>query len=73
MKSRRWVLSGLTSVGVAIFATPVFAQTAVDQVVGRLEAVKTSETELDGEVAAGRKIPDPIAEMLDGPNVDWIE
>ena len=45
----------------------------IAEVVDRLEAVKTSETELDGEVAAGRKIPDPIAEMLDGPNVDWIE
>ena len=45
----------------------------IAEVVSRLEAVKTSETELDGEVAAGRKIPDPIAEMLDGPNVDWIE
>lgn len=45
----------------------------IAEVVSRLEAVKTSEAELDGEVAAGRKIPDPIAEMLDGPNVDWIE
>lgn len=45
----------------------------IAEVVDRLEAVKSSETELDGEVAAGRKIPDPIAEMLDGPNVDWIE
>ena len=45
----------------------------IDTVVLRLQSVTEAETALDAEVADGLKIPPAIAELLDGPDVDWVD
>jgi 4-hydroxy-4-methyl-2-oxoglutarate aldolase len=43
----------------------------LDEVIGNLAKVKQLEAELDAEVAAGRKLPDAIAELLESDEVKY--
>ena len=45
----------------------------LDEVIERLERVKTLESELDARVAGGQKYPDSIAELLAGDRVSYLD